>query len=255
MLKVIALTAANSDHEYVIESAIKMATFFEVQIQFLHFVPGPSDWGHLSRTNRDNYPACKVENANARDKFDSLLREVRNVGLKASKRIVIEEVLENVELDAGEHDLILIDAKSFWKLNTLKWLNSSSLILLQTVFNPSQMNDLVVNSCFQVGLKKMTLDLILKFSDRLNLYKHLLFINTQENFESTKSSVERMKKSINQTGINKTRIEVFNAQRHDEGIAEFAKLKNCDLIIIEHIKAREISQLGTIEVPLVLLKS
>ncbi len=255
MFKIIAFTAADSDDQHVVDSAIKIAAFFNVQVEFLHYVQGPSEWNLLSRTAKDKHPDCKVKIANARDKFDGLLRDLRSCGVTASKRIIVQETLDSAALICNSEDLLLWDSKSFWKLDIANWIKATNIMLLSTFIDPRQFNDLVVNSCFQKPLKQVTLDLILRLSNQIDLHKHFLFVNTQKNFESSSNSVNRIKKSINQSGFNKTRIEVFNSQRHDEGIAEFSKLKNCDLIIIEYIKASEISNLARIEVPLILIKS
>jgi hypothetical protein len=255
MFNIIAFTAADYDHKHVVESAIKIASHFQVQIEFLHQVEGPANWEYLSRTTKDMYPKCKMEVGEARERFDALLREVRGRGLKASKRIQVCESAENCELDSSIQDLVVIDANLFWKLKPTKLLQSGSFLLLSNFFDPLQMSDLVINSCFNKQLKKVSTALITKFSIQTNLHKHFLFINTKENFESTSYSVARIKKTINQTGYNKTHIEVFNAQKHDEGLEEFSLLKNCDMIIIEYINAAEISQLALIEVPLLLIHS
>ena len=256
MYKIIALIDFKTKTDSIIQSAINLAGFGKWEIEICHLVEGPLDWEKLSRSTRDKYPESKRDLANVREKMDELLREIRALGIKVSKRIVMCDKKVESKLPYSSKDIVLIDSSNVSELihmscNLIDHIpENCPIFILSEVFDPIELNDLMLTSTFKGGLKEATSDILSLFIDKVDFHKHFLYINTKNKFEFTTVSVDKMKKLINDHCLGKTHISVFNAQNFIHGVKEFVEVKNCDLVLIEKFKMSDILSEYEINVPL-----
>ena len=71
---------------------------------------------------------------------------------------------------------------------------------------------------------------VLDFTSIFKVKLHLLFINTLRNFESTKVSKERLENYVSDFDIDEYSLNIYNDTTIEEGILNFGKEINADLI-------------------------
>lgn len=102
------------------------------------------------------------------------------------------------------------------------------VLTLKEKINLSDLNNVV----FASALKHDDLGIITSLKQILELSNakvHLLKVNTPNNFESTSSMHKKMDEYMRKNGLNADK-HIYNASNEEEGILEFSKENNIDLI-------------------------
>lgn len=228
--KIIALINDESKIEIIEKVCTDLGRASQKGVLICCPVTGPADWGILSRSVKDKYPNCKHDRACAKEKMDVMLRNLRRAGIQAAKRILmVEDTLPQIELPAEENDLIVVDSAEI----LVQIPQNYPRLLLKGSLDLQFLTDVVLASTFEDKLTENASCFLELIGNLADFHTHLLSVNTPEKFESSANSIAKMKKAIQFTCLGKTHIHVHNSAHFMTGLAEFATLKNIDLMVLE----------------------
>ena len=161
-------------------------------------------------------------------------------GLTVIETVRFHKAFEGVieESKKNDVDLIVMGSQGATGLkemlvgsNTEKVVRHSHipvLVIKQDIEN-FEFNDMIFASDFGVE-SKANFQKVLNFTANFNVKLHLLFINTVHNFESTKVSNERLEKYVAGFDIKDFTLNIYNDTTIEEGILNFGKKTDADLI-------------------------
>lgn len=174
-------------------------------------------------------------------------------GLKVSEELKFHKTFEGVidESKKNNVDLIIMGSQGATGLkemlvgsNTEKVVRHSHipvLVIKQEVEN-FDVNDIVFASDFSDESKK-TFSNVIEFANKFNAKIHLLFVNTVHNFESTRDSKNKLKNFISGFDLKSHTLNIYNDNTIEEGILNFGKEINADIIAINTHGRSGLSQL------------
>ena len=161
-------------------------------------------------------------------------------GLKIIESVRFHKAFEGVieESKKKDVDLIVMGSQGATGLkgmlvgsNTEKVVRHSDipvLVIKQDIEN-FQINDMIFASDFGAE-SKANFQKVLNFTTIFKVKLHLLFINTLHNFEPTKKSKERLEAYVSDFTIEDYTLNIYNDTTIEEGILNFGKEINADLI-------------------------
>ena len=174
-------------------------------------------------------------------------------GIKITEDVKFHKTFEGVieESNKNNVDLIVMGSQGATGLkemlvgsNTEKVVRHSNipvLVIKQDVDN-FKIDDIVFASDFSDKTKKSFSDVI-DFAAIFNAKLHLLFINTIHNFESTRVSRNKLEAFISDFNIKNYTLNIYNDTTIEEGILNFSKENNADVIAINTHGRSGLSQL------------
>jgi nucleotide-binding universal stress UspA family protein len=115
------------------------------------------------------------------------------------------------------------------------------MVIKQKVSN-FDIKNMLFASDFTKESKKSFKDVI-NFADLFKAKLHLLFINTIHNFESTKVTNDKLEKFVSGFDKKKITLNIYNDTTIEEGILNFGKEIDSDLIAINTHGRSGLSQL------------
>lgn len=227
--------------DMLIETAAEMALLFKLEVHLVQIVETPESWEYLARSTRLKYPEVMEEVNQSRDLLNTYLTKLRDQGIKASKQIVFLEKDKLVNADRVYDADLVMGCKSYLrkvesrKINCLRGRLKAHRIPLMEVeagFSISGLSEITLISDY-ANSNALTERFILMLLNKLKFDLNLSYINTQEEFETSELSINKMKRIINDSGFVRTKMSVFNAVSEHQGILDYEKLKGSDLFILE----------------------
>jgi len=230
---------ASRESDQLAEMSAEFALKLGYKLHFVRLQQTPSSWNILTRSTKAKYPAIINAINTARTQMDQYLQRYRNAGIKARKSIFYIE--EDVTFNPAELGPLLLGRKKYMAEEGLNKAvmeayykeNYGAVMLANDDFDPKDLDDVILLSEFE-DLKSSTEEMVLSWSEKLNFRLNLLFINTLDKFESSTSSIAKMKRSINKGGFSNTKMTVFNAISSLDGARDYTQMQNCDLLIVEN---------------------
>ncbi len=241
MKKILVPVDFSDQAEYACRVAATIAKKTNSEIILLHMldIPGtsidPASGGNLQGGAQSIYYLKGIhkefEKFKAFSFFDGLT-VIESVRFHKAFDGVIEESKKN------DVDLIVMGSQGATGLremlvgsNTEKVVRHSHipvLVIKQNIEN-FEFNDMIFASDFGAD-SKANFQKILDFTATFNVKLHLLFINTIHNFESTKISRDRLENYVSSFDIKDHTLNIYNDTTIEEGILNFGKQINADLI-------------------------
>jgi len=241
MKKILVPVDFSDQAEYACKVAATIAKKNNCEIILLHMLDIPSvsidpaAGGNLSGGGQSIYYLKGIhkefEKFKALPFFDGL-KIVESVRFHKAFEGVIEESKKN------NVDLIVMGSQGATGLkemlvgsNTEKVVRHSHipvLVIKQDIEN-FEFNDMIFASDFGAE-SKANFQKILDFTAGFDVKLHLLFVNTIHNFESTQVSRDRLEDYVSSFDIKNFTINIYNDTTIEEGILNFGKHINADLI-------------------------
>lgn len=244
MKKILVPTDFSDQAKYALKLAVEIAKKTDAELTLLHVVeiPGQTSFNTMGEaTNVDGMEGVFVMKMIEQGK--KKLKELKNDDL-------LEGVKLNTELKAGntyynissivneyEPDMIIMGTSGSSGVdeiligsNAEKVVRNAKCPVLTLKEEISLAN--IDNIVFATSLKNDDKELALKIKEiaKLSYAKiHLLKVNTPNNFESSTNTYKRMDEYMKNNGLEAER-QIHNGINEEEGILEFAKEKNIDLI-------------------------
>ncbi len=174
-------------------------------------------------------------------------------GLKVVESVRFHKAFEGVieESKKNDVDLIVMGSQGATGLrgmlvgsNTEKVVRYSHIpvLVIKQDIDEFDINDMIFASDFSNDSKK-SFSNVIDFANRFDATIHLLYINTIHNFEPTRVSKERLTNFIDDFTIKNYTLNIQNDTTIEEGILNFGKEINADVIAINTHGRSGLSQL------------
>ncbi len=186
-------------------------------------------------------------------RFEKLKKEPFFDGIEITENVKFHKAFEGVIEESKDNnvDLIVMGSQGATGLkemlvgsNTEKVVRQSHipvLVIKQDVEN-FKINNIIFASDFSEKSKKYFQNVI-NFADIFNAKLHLLFVNTPRNFEPTEVTNAKLKNFINDFDLKNYTLNTFNDVTIEEGILNYGKKIDADVIAINTHGRSGLSQL------------
>ncbi len=243
MKKILVPVDFSKQAEYAAKVASQIAKKNNHEIFLLHMldlpvgVIDPASFG-----SNNNAPMGLLFLQRAHEKFEEFKKLPFFDGLKISDTVqfhktydgIIEQSLKN------DVDLIVMGSQGASGLeeilvgsNTEKVVRNSTVpvLVIKEDIDDFQIKNIVFASDFNIK-NKPSFQNILDFTKEFDSKIHLLKVNTVQDFESTKVSSDTIRNFINGHDLQNYTLNIYNDRSIEEGILNFSKLIEADLIIV-----------------------
>ena len=259
MEKILVATDFSREAENALQTALPIAKAFNSKLTVLHIIEvsgniggpeGITDSAKLSDHLREEFERVKENMARSRklhdiDSFPIEYEEIIQVGT-ASKQI--EQFVAQAKID-----FVVMGTKSAWGLNDILLGTTTDKLLRRVDCPVLSVNKVIPVDAFKKIVlhtttlrKETTLLNIVKLFQRLFDSKiYLLRINTPVNFLPDNDSIKVLDDYASKNGLSNYESHVYSHTLEEDGIRDFADLKNAGLIAIStsaHTGLRKIIQ-------------
>lgn len=246
----------SDEANYAAKVAATIAKKNNSEIILLHMLDIPSGAVDFITGNQNHgNPQAILFMKGIRRRFKKFKNQAFFKGIKVHENVKFHKAFEGVIEESKKHhvDLIVMGSQGATGLremlvgsNTEKVVRQSEipvLVIKQEVEN-FKIDNLVFASDFSEKSKK-TFQNVLDFAKIFNAKIHLLFINTIKNFEATKVSKEKLNSFIADFDLPEHTLNIYNDVTIEEGILNFGRELDADVIAINTHGRSGLSQLFT----------
>ncbi len=254
MKKILVPIDFSDEAKYACKVAATIAKKTNSEIILLHMLDIPTEAIDPIESNnlRGGAQAIFIMKA-IHKKFEKIKALPFFDGIKVTEDVKFHKAFEGVIEESKKHnvDLVVMGSQGATGLkemlvgsNTEKVVRHSDipvLVIKQDVDNFG-IDTIVFASDFSDKSKK-SFQNVLDFATIFNAKLHLLFINTVHNFEPTKKSKSKLKDFISDFDIKDYTLNIYNDTTIEEGILNFGKEIDTDIIAINTHGRSGLSQL------------
>ena len=254
MKKILVPIDFSDEAKYACKVASQIAKKTDSEIILLHMLDIPTEAIDPIESNnlRGGGQAIFIMKA-IHKKFEKIKSLPFFDGVKITEDVKFHKAFDGVIEESKKYnvDLIVMGSQGATGLkemlvgsNTEKVVRHSNIpvLVIKHDVDNFDINDIIFASDFGEESKKSFLNVI----DFANIFKaklHLLFINTIHNFESTKKSKGKLKNFISDFDIKDHTLNIYNDSTIEEGILNFGKEIDADIIAINTHGRSGLSQL------------
>ncbi len=230
--------------KFACKAAASIAKRTNSEVILLHMFDVPSDTVDPGNSSNSNSGAQAIYYMKGvHKKFEQFMAMPCFEGLVVKEDVRFHKAFEGVieESKKLEVDLIVMGSQGATGLkemlvgsNTEKVVRLSHipvLVIKEDMEGEFNIEDIVFASDFSDEIKK-TFPKVLEFRDLFNAKLHLLYINTIHKFESTKKTNKRLYDFIDSYELNNYSMNVYNDATIEEGILNFSREIDADVIAI-----------------------
>jgi nucleotide-binding universal stress UspA family protein len=239
MKKILVPTDFSKHAHYALKVAAEIAKKNDGEVILLHMLELPHQAGDAMGSGHD-LPELMLFKNSAIKKLDELMYDPCLNGTKASKIIQFELAFDGIMniSKINEIDLIVMGShgasgfkEMFIGSNAEKVVRNSDIPVLiikkdQTNFN---IDKFVFASDFTDEIKK-PFEKVVQFANEFDAELHLVMINTPNSFKPTHIAQEIMTNFLSNFKVKKFSTHIYNDTNVENGVLNFAKLINADLI-------------------------
>ena len=229
--------------KYAAKVAASIAREIDAKLVLLHMLELPS--GVVDPTSfgtSNNTPSALLFLDRAREKFASFSRQPFFDGLEIEESVHFHKAFDGIISESKEKnvDLIVMGSKGTSGLeemlvgsNTEKVVRNSEVpvLVVKKEIEDFKVQNIVFASNFNIK-NKVTFQAILNFTKVFDAKIHLLKVNTIHNFETTKQSSDAIREFINGYDLSDYSLNIYNDVSVEQGILNFSKLIDGDLIVL-----------------------
>ena len=229
--------------KYAAKVAASIAREVDAKLVLLHMLELPSgvvDPASFGTSN--NTPSALLFLDRAREKFASFSRQPFFEGLEIEESVHFQKAFDGIIAESKEKnvDLIVMGSKGTSGLeemlvgsNTEKVVRNSDIpvLVVKKEIEEFKVENIVFASNFNIK-NKVTFQAILNFTKVFEAKIHLLKVNTIHNFETTKQSSDAIREFINGYDLGDYSLNIYNDVSVEQGILNFSKLIDGDLIVL-----------------------
>lgn len=242
MKKILVPVDFSVQSEYAIKLASKIADETETEVHLLHLLELPR--GHVDMGSGSNFgiPQSMHYIQKIKEKIAAIKEQFFNTDTVVKYAIRFEKPSEGIlnfstKINA---DLILMGSKEvsiFDEVligsNIKKVVKKSSVPVLVAKNDPKEFNvkELVFTSNFNEEDRK-PFEILLEFAQKFGSKIHLLNVNTMNRFKSTKKAKQKMETFLSKYKNLEHSINVYDDDSLENGILNFSKEVNADLIAL-----------------------
>lgn len=241
MEKILVATDFTEYADYAVSSAASIAKQTGAQLILLHVINRPLNLDDDDYDNYHNMPGDKVVVSNIKNKLDAIVSQLNIKGVKVIYELRYD-VFKTILKHADRHrvDLIVMGAYgdsqlegSFIGSNTERVMLQAKMpvLIVQEQFKDFNIENMVFASEFYGEVYKI-FPQMKKIIDLFDTDLHLLKINTPSRFQRTQDSMKLMTEFSNEFSLRKCTKNVYSDLTIEDGIINFTKSINADLIAI-----------------------
>ena len=254
MKKILVPIDFSDEAEYAAKVAAKIAKKTNSEIFLLHMLDLPSNTiDPAEMGNLYDGPQTVFFMKGIHKRFEAFKKLPFFKGVKLNETVRFHKAFEGViEESKNNHvDLIVMGSQGATGLkemlvgsNTEKVVRHSDIpvLVIKKDIPNFDINNLIYASDFSEVSKK-PFQKVVDFANVFDAKIHLLFINTIHNFEPTKVSYDKLKSFISDFTLKEHSINIYNDTTIEEGILNFGKEINADIIAINTHGRSGLSQL------------
>lgn len=242
MKKILVPLDFSVQSEYAIKLASKIASKTDIEVFLLHMVEIPE--GHVDMGSGSNFgiPQSMYYIQKAKEKILKLKAQLFNESITVKYAIRFESPYEGILKFSSrvKPDLIIMGSKDKSIVDELligsiakKVARASKIPILAVNKDPIDLKikELVFVSNFEEENRK-SFEVLLDFSQKFESKIHLLNVNTMNRFKSTKKAKQKMKAFLQKYETPQHSINIYNDDSIENGVANFSKEINADLIAL-----------------------
>ena len=254
MKKILVPIDFSDEAKYACKVASQIAKKTDSEIILLHMLDIPSEAIDPIESNNMKGGAQAIFYMKAiHKKFEKIKALPFFDGLKITEDVKFHKAFDGVIEESKKYnvDLIVMGSQGATGLkemlvgsNTEKVVRHSDIpvLVIKHDVESFDINDIIFASDFSDDSKK-SFQKVIDFANIFNAKLHLLFINTIHNFESTKKSKSKLKSFISDFDIKNHTLNIYNDNTIEEGILDFGKEIDADIIAINTHGRSGLSQL------------
>ena len=242
MRKILVPVDFSDPSEYAAKLASRIAKKSDSEVHLLHMVELPTGIVDMGAGSNFSIPESMMYLRKVRDKLLDYKNKHFTNKTPVKHSIRFQKPYEGIQ-DYGEKigaDLIVMGSKGhsdFEEMligsNTEKIVRTSKtpVLVVKKDDDKFKPKNLVFASSFKSD-KKEAFEKFLAFSEQFNSNIHLLKVNTPRKFESSHDSKEKVKEFIKEYNLPKHTINIYNDASVEQGILNFSKDIDADLIAL-----------------------
>lgn len=236
----------SKEANFAFEFATELAKRTKNKLELLHVIelPSPQSFstiGEVGAFSNESSQIFMIELIEKRKKqLAALEEEFKDAGFKFETKMVFGNPFAGIskEIVDAKADIVIMGSKGSSGMeevlvgsNTEKVVRHASCPVI-TVKGPifvDSIQKVIFASDFN-NVPSEVIDRLKAAINTINAKLHLVKINTPSMFESTRTSMEKMKTFVEDFEIEAASMQVYNSTSEEEGILEFADDVNADMI-------------------------
>lgn len=236
----------SKEANFAFEFATELAKRTKNKLELLHVIelPSPQSFstiGEVGAFSNESSQIFMIELIEKRKKqLAALEEEFTDAGFKFETKMVFGNPFAGIskEIVDAKADIVIMGSKGSSGMeevlvgsNTEKVVRHASCPVI-TVKGPifvDNIQKVIFASDFN-NVPSEVIDRLKAAINTINAKLHLVKINTPSMFESTRTSMEKMKTFVEDFEIEAASMQVYNSTSEEEGILEFADDVNADMI-------------------------
>lgn len=241
MKKILIPTDFSNCAGFAVEYAFKIAPQLHCELEFLHVISTPVNWLKIPLDKEKLYPEILEKIRIAKNELAVLETKSKEQNIGAKSSLVFNVGSENIAeyINASEYELIIIGSHGSSGIkekligsNAQKTIRNSSVPVL-VLKNSLQKN--ILNAAFVSDFEDVSqqaFHIMTAFADMIGVKTHLLYVNTHSNLDETNIE-SKMNKALTLCDRGeKCSKNTVNADSIEEGILNFSKQNNIDMVCI-----------------------
>ncbi|MCH6199474.1 universal stress protein [Aquiflexum sp. LQ15W] len=236
----------SKEADYAFEFATEMAKRTKNKLELLHVIelPSPQSFstiGEVGSFSSESNQIFMIELIEKRKRqLAALEDEFKDSGFKFETKMVFGNPYAGIskEIIDAKADIVIMGSKGSTGMeevligsNTEKVVRHAScpVITIKGPISADSIRKVIFASDFS-NVPSEVIDRLKAAIGTIDADLHLVKINTPSMFESTRTSIEKMKTFVEDFEINAASMQVYNSTSEEEGILEFADDVDADMI-------------------------
>lgn len=241
MKKILVPTDFSEQAENALKVAAQLARQYDGEIYILHMIELPADMVNpVGETRSNDLPEALFFMKLAKKRFDDLLSRPYLKGLQVHDTVEINKAFNGIIETSKKHgcDFIVMGSQGatgfkemFIGSNTEKVVRTSDVPVL--VIKNEHPDFKIENFIFATNLEETgreTLKKVVNFADLTGARLHLVYINTANEFITSDETDKKLKKCLEGMDFHDYEFHVYNDESVEQGILNFARKMNADLM-------------------------
>ena len=241
MKKILVPTDFSEQAENALKVAAQLAKKYNGEIYLLHMIELPPDMTNpVGDTRTSDLPEELYFMKLAKKRFSEVLQEPYLTDVPVHDTVQLHQAFDGIMEASKKHgcDFIVMGSQGatgfkemFVGSNTEKVVRSSEIPVL--VIKKELPNFEVNNFVFATNLhseSKKALRQVVNFAELFDVKLHLLYVNTANDFENSEDTDNHLKEFMEGLSFNNYEFHTYNDYSVENGILNFAKKTNADLI-------------------------
>lgn len=241
MKNILVATDFSEYADYALSAAVSIAKQTGAQLILLHVMNRPLNSDDDSYENYHNMPGNNTVVSNIQEKLNAIVNEY---GIKGAK-VIYElryDVFKTIIKQADRHKVDLIAMGAYGRSGSGESMVGSNterimlharmpVLIIKEKFKEFNIKNMVFASEFYGEVYKV----FPRIKDILDLFQteiHLLKVNTPGQFQRTQDSMKVMTEFSREFGLENSTQNIYNDLSVEDGIINFTKLIDADLIAI-----------------------